>query len=228
MQTQKNADIAHGQPLHDFEQKAGWAGGLSLQLGLDPGCAHGARGVVSPAGRGDGVAHEQVDLGIHFFPESGWCKHQMRGHLTHVVEHRARVFRKVDHQPQGQRVVDRRHALGDVAKRQKGHRFVTRLDVQVFGGQAQLKDQVAVEGHGPLGCPGGARGVDQKSQVFGLGVVDRGVKKGLAGFGQSMAACQEFIKKFHIWIGKAAQAFTVHHHNALQLWALGANFQGLV
>ena len=61
-----------------------------------------------------------------------------------------------------------------------------------------------------------------------MGVVDRGVKKGLTGFGQSMAACQEFIKKFHIWIGKAAQSFTVHHHNALQLWALGANFQSLV
>ena len=91
-----------------------------------------------------------------------------------------------------------------------------------------MKDQVAVEGHGPLGCPGGARGVDQKSQVFGLGAVDRGLKKGLTGVGQGQAACQEFIKKFHIRIGKAAQTFTVHDHNALQLRAMGANLHGLV
>ena len=134
----------------------------------------------------------------------------------------------MDHQSQGQGVVDRRHALGDVAKRQKGHGFVTWLDVQVFGGQAQLKDQVAVEGHGPLGCPGGARGVDQKSQVLGLGFVNRGFKKVLTGFGQGKATRHEFIKKLHIWIVKAAQAFSVHDHNALQLWALGPNFQGLV
>ena len=111
-----------------------------------------------------------------------------------------------------------------MAKRQKGHGFISRLDVQVVGGQTQLKDQVAVEGHGPLGRPGGTRCVDQKSQVLGLSVVDRGFKKGLTGFSQGKAAGHEFIKKLYIRIGKAAQAFTVHDHNVLQLWALSPNF----
>jgi len=115
-----------------------------------------------------------------------------------------------------------------MAKRQKGHGFISRLDVQVVGGQTQLKDQVAVEGHGPLGRPGGTRCVDQKSQVLGLCAVDRGIKKGLTGFSQGKAARQEFIKKLHSRIGKPAQAFTVHDHNAQQLWAVGANFQDLV
>ena len=154
-QPQKNTYVAKGQPLHDFEQKAGWAGGLSLQLGFDPGSAHGACGAVNPAGRGDGIAHEQVDLRIHFFPKAGRCKHQMRSHLPQVVEYCARIFRKVDHQPQSQGVVDRGHALSDMAKRQKRDGFVARLDVQVFAGQAQLKDQVAVQCHGPFGCTGG-------------------------------------------------------------------------
>ena len=58
--------------------------------------------------------------------------------------------------------------------------------------------------------------------------VNRGFKKVLTGFGQGKTARQEFIKKLHPGVGKAAQTFTVHDHNAMQLRALRANFQDLV
>ena len=153
------------------------------------------------------------------------------GHdLAHVVEDGARVFGKVDDGADGQGVVDRAHALGNVTQGQKGQSAVPSLKVQVLRCTGDLKHQIAIGHHRPFGLAGRARGVNQKRGVFGPACVNGRIKArlGLRLLGQRHTAPGECVPGADLRIRQAAQALQLDHHDVLQLRTLAAHRQGFV
>ena len=91
-----------------------------------------------------------------------------------------------------------------------------------------LEHQVAVADHGPFGRSGGARGVDQKSDVVRLAGVDARVKTLCIGRRLGLTQGQELLEGGGHRVRQITQTFEVGDYDAQQRRAVVAHRQGFV
>ena len=211
--------ITRGPPTGD---------GSTIEPGLRHGRALSQHLGVHLARYRQRILHVQGDLGIHFFPEPRWPEDHVGCDLAHIIEDRAGVLGEMDGLTLRQWVVGGAHAFRDMAQGQKRQSPVQRLQVQVLLHAVDLEHQVAVADHGPFGRPGGARGVDQKSDVVRLAGVDARVKTLSIGPRPGLTQGQELLKRGGHRVRQITQALEVSDNDVLQCRAVVAHRQGFV
>ena len=112
----------------------------------------------------EGDHHTRVKL----LPHAGHAREYRGRNFAHVLGNGFGVFNKVEFGAGIQGKVLAAHALGNMAQRQKTHALVRLVLSHQRVVTSNCVNQPAVQMHGTLGFAGGAGGVNQNRQVFGL------------------------------------------------------------
>ena len=142
--------------------------------------------------------------------EHGGCN------FAHVLGHGFGVLDKVEFGPGVHRGIFASHALGNVAQGQKAHALVS----LVSGNQRVVAphgvDQAVVAVHATLGLAGGARGVDQDGQLFGLAGSAALLEHVGVLLGVLSAQGLQLLQADDHRVVEVAQTLHVKHHDLLQ------------
>ena len=153
---------------------------------------------------------------VKLLPYTGHGAEHGGRNFAHVLGHGFGVLDKVEFGPGVHREIFATHALGNVAQGQKAHALVTLVSGDQGVEAPHRENQAMVAVHATLGLAGGARGVDQDGQLFGLaGSAALREHVGVL-LGMRTAQGLQLLQADDHRVVEVAQTLHVEHHNFLQ------------